>query len=181
MKSHTNPMHQVLGATVLLALALVALAQPQPATTEERQPLEVRFESYVVTTVTRADGGTDEVFTAADTASQGDVIEYRLVVTNTTDAALPGVALVGPIPEFMTYAADSATPGSDALRLEFSADAGQTFSEPPVMITIVGADGTRTEVVAEPDLYDAVRWTLLTPLEPNADAPLTLIYRATVD
>ncbi|MBW6456285.1 MAG: DUF11 domain-containing protein [Trueperaceae bacterium] len=171
----------MLGITLVLALVLVALAQPQAATTQEREPVEVRFESYVVAAVTRADGGIDEVFTAADTANQGDVIEYRLVVTNTTAAALPAVALVGPIPEFMTYVADSATPGSDWLRLEFSADGGQSFSEPPVMITIVQADGTRTQVVAAPELYDAVRWTLLTPLEPNAAEPLTLTYRLTVD
>ena len=144
---------------------------------EQTQPLAVTLESFLVTTVTLDDGSTEERFSSAETAEPGAVLEYRLNVENVGDATLPeGLALTGPVPAEVRYV-PSATPAEGA-RLQFSADGGATFSEPPVMVTVTNEEGEEEEVVADPSQYSAVRWLLLTPLAP--EAKLDFRYRVTV-
>ena len=131
------------------------------------EPVAVTLESFLVSTVTLDDGTVEERFSSAETATPGEVLEYRLAVQNQSGAALPeGLALTGPVPSEVQYV-PSATPAEGA-RLEFSADGGETFSEPPVMITVTNEKGEEEEVVADPSQYNAVRWLLLTPLAPEA-------------
>ena len=131
--------------------------------------------------MTLDDGATEERFSSAETAEPGAVLEYRLNVENVGDATLPeGLALTGPVPGEVRYLDLSATPaeGAAGARLEFSADGGATFSEPPVMITVTNEEGEEEEVVADPSQYNAVRWLLLTPLAP--EAKLDFRYRVAV-
>lgn len=147
----------------------------------QSEPVTVKLEAYIVSTITKPDGSTEEQFTEAKEARPGQVVEYRVVVTNTSDETLPAsnAMITGPIPATTTYIADSATPSSEGARLEFSADGGQTFSVPPVMIMVKNDQGQEVEVEATPEQYTAARWTILQALEPKQE--LTFKYRVTVN
>ena len=167
---------------VALCLPLVgaALAQSQTGGAQAN-PLSYRLESYIVSQVTGEDGDLQETFTEADnTALPGQVIEYRLFVENVGNTTLPpGIVFVtGPVPEGTSYVDASATPTSDRVLTEFTAD-GETYGEPPLIVTSSTGGGTGGERAAvAPESYAAVRWTLKEPLEPGQEEPF--VYRVTV-
>ena len=168
----------VLGATLLLASALAEVEPDRPAPQVPSAPVDpvsIRLEIYVVSQVTRDDGTREERFAEATEARPGQTVEYRLLVTNVSDETLPAgiVVVTGPVPEGTQFVPNSATPSSDDILTEFSADDGRTFSEPPI---IVGSGENRS--VADPTAYDAIRWTVLVDLEPDQELPL--VYRVTV-
>jgi uncharacterized repeat protein (TIGR01451 family) len=162
---------RLLGILLGLALLSTALAQSQP--------LEVTLEGYLVTLVTQDDGSQVEEFTEATQAQPGQVVEYRVTVTNLSQETLlaSNAMVVGPVPATTTYLADSASLGAEA-RLEFSADGGQTFAAKP-MLEKVNEQGEKEFVEALPEEYTAARWALLMPLEPAQS--LTFTYRVTVN
>lgn len=145
---------------LLLGTLGMALAQ-------DDNPITVRIEAYIVSQVTAEDGSVTERFTESTTARPGQVVEYRVFATNTDETTLPAesVSVVGPIPDSATYVDGSATPTSERVRTEFSLD-GQTFSEAP-------------ETTEGPSAYQAVRWTLLVPLEPAQEEEFS--YRVTIN
>ena len=65
------------------------------------------------------------------------------------------------------------TPSSERILTEFSADGGESFDEPPLLS---GASDDRSAV--PPEEYDAVRWTLLEPMEPDQEE--AFFYRVVV-
>ncbi len=164
----------VKGSTLVFLFALVTgwgVAQTEPVT--------VQLAAFVVTTVTNDDGTVTETFTEAAEARPGQMVEYRVLVRNDGVETLPvgTVAVAGPVPATTRYLADTASSG-DLVKTEFSADGGQAFMAAPVMITVVNDQGEEEQVVAEPDQYDAVRWTLQEALQPGAEH--VLVYRVTV-
>ncbi len=165
-------------SALLLAAALVTLLVPLRATaqaTNTDSPVTVSVEIFVVSQVTKDDGTKEERFTQADSARPGQVVEYRLHAKNVSDTTLPAgiVQITGPIPDGMQYVSNSATPSSDRVLTEFSADGGQTFSKPPVLV----GEGDQRKV-ADPGSYDAIRWSLLVAMEPGDEEPF--FYRVTV-
>ncbi len=158
-------------AAVLFACLTLGLAVAQNGT----DPIAIDLEVYVVSQVTRDDGTREERFTEATEARPGQVVEYRLIVENVSDETLPAgiVVVTGPVPEGTEFVPSSATPSSDALLTEYSADGGDNYYETNVF---VGRVEDRT--IAQPTDYDAVRWTVLEPMEPGDT--YTLVYRVTV-
>lgn len=159
------------GASALL-LALLGLAAAQAPD----NPITFRSEIYVVSEVTAADGSREERFSAATSAIPGQVVEFRIIATNSGETTLPAgrVQIFGPVDAGMAYVGNSASPSAEnRLLTEFSVD-GAEFSEPPVL---VGVDDSRR--VAEPNEFTMIRWTLLTPLEPGQE--VTLIYRVVIE
>lgn len=156
----------------LLALLAALIAAPLAMA---QSPINIRLEIFVVSEVTTDDGDREERFSEATTARPGQVVEYRLFATNDGDTTLPAgtVVIVGPVPEGTSYVENSSTPSSDRLIVEFSAD-GEAYSEPPVL---TGPDGDRELV--EPSDYEAVRWTLLVPMEPGQEE--VFFYRVLVE
>ena len=156
---------------IIVFLAL-GLAQTEPVT--------VKLEAYVVSTITKEDGTTEEQFTEAKEARPGQIVEYRVVVTNVSDETLPAsnAVITSPIPATTVYIAETATPTSEGARLEYSADGGQTFSVPPLMIKVKNDKGEEVEVEATPEQYTAARWIILQALEPKQE--LIFTYRVTV-
>ncbi len=138
-------------------------------------PLAYRLEIFVVSHVTRDDGTREERYTESTEARPGQMVEYRIFVTNVSDTTLPAglVQVRLPIPEGTEYVPNSATASSDRLLTEFSADRGRTFSEPPVLIG--NGDSRR---VAEPTSYEEIRWTFFVELEPGQEEALA--YRVIV-
>ena len=153
---------RLLTAILFFCWGFLAFAQNDPVT--------VRLEIYVVNVV---DG--QEELKEATQARPGQVVEYRLFALNNGDATLPAgtVVITGPIPEGTSFVADSATPTTDTLLTEYSVD-GEAYYEPPIL---VGSDGQRT--VADPANYKAIRWTLLSNMEPKQEAGF--VYRVTVN
>ena len=130
-------------------------------------PVSVRIEAYIVSQVTAEDGSVTERFSESTTARPGQVVEYRVFATNNDTTTLPAesVSVLGPIPDGSTYVDSSATPTSEQVRTEFSLD-GQAFSQAP-------------ETTEGPSAYRAIKWTLLSPLEPNQEE--RFIYRVTIN
>lgn len=142
-------------------------------------PLEVNLEAFIVTTVTNDDGSQEEVFTQADQAKPEQIVEYRVLVTNQgeTSLAAGNAVITGPVPAGTQFLRDTATQ-TEAAVLTFSADGGQTFSAPPVMITITNEDGEEEQVEATPEQYTAARWSIINALQPSE--VLTFVYRVVV-
>lgn len=143
-------------------------------------PVAVTLEAYLVTTVTNDDGELEEVFTEASEARPGQMVEYRVLVSNNSDETLPvgTVVVTGPVPGATFYLADTAAPSNDLFKTEFSPDGGESFSELPVMMTVTNDDGNEEEVMVDPADFSAVRWTLLEALAPEATR--TFSYRVEV-
>lgn len=159
---------------LLMLTAGAVLAQDQEGGADEEfisDPIEVTMEIFVVNVVQG-----EEQLRPATTARPGQVVEYRVNALNRSPDTLPAgsVEIVGPILDGTTYVANSATPSSDQILTEYSADDGQSYSEEPVL---VGAGDDRE--VAEPESYTHIRWTLLEPMEPGQEE--TFFYRVTID
>ena len=166
------------GMILLLVIGL-AFAQDDGAS-EQSEPVTVVLDAFIVSTITNDDGEEEETFTEAAEARPGQVVEYRVTATNEGETTLPAgnVVVTGPVPEGTTYIGDSATTESE-VELTFSADEGQSFSAPPVMMTVENDDGEEEEVEAEPGQYSAVRWSVMRALEPGDS--LEFSYRVTVE
>src|SRR5690606_11435006 len=139
---------------------------PAPAPTPGN-PIALRTEIFIVSLVTLDDGSREERFTPATSAIPGQVIEYRIFATNTGETTLPAgrIQVLGPVQQGMEFVAGSATPNSDRILTEYSAD-GTEFGVPPIL---AGTGDDRR--VVEPEDYRAVRWTLLVPMEPGQEEP----------
>ncbi len=156
------------------------------------------------------EGGTVERFVPVEEAVPGEVIEYRVTAVNEGDIIYrPGTVVVTlPIGQGLAYIQDSATPSSDRVVTEFSADGGASYAEPPVLIPDTDPAGTdpadtdpsdtdpsetdpaETEPddeeatedaglrAADPAEYDAIRWTFSVPFEPGQEE--LLVYRVEV-
>ena len=173
METPTRRARPFLGRRLVLALGALALLAS--AALAQDDPLAYRLEIYVVSHVTRDDGTREERYTETTEARPGQMVEYRIFVENVSETTLPaGVVQIRlPVPEGTEFVPNSATPTSDRVLTEFSADGGRTFSEPPVLI---GDDEQRR--VAEPSDYDEIRWTFFVELEPGQEE--TLVYRVIV-
>lgn len=169
----------LIAAALLVAWVLtgVGLAQADAITFD--------VEIVRVDLVRGEDGDVVERFVPVQEAIPGEVIEYRVTAINEGDVIYrPGTVVVTlPIGEGLAYLEDSATPSSDRVVTEFSADGGATYAEPPVLVTSTrdeedddgGEEATR---VADPADYDHIRWTFSVPFEPGQEE--TLVYRVEV-
>jgi uncharacterized repeat protein (TIGR01451 family) len=160
-------------AFLLLSLSMLGLALAQNAEQSEvlDNPVEVRLEIFLVSVVNG-----NEQFRPATTARPGQTVEYRLTAVNRSEETLPEgiVEIIGPIPQGTAYVPNSATPSSERILTEYSANGGQTYSEEPVLL----GEGDDRDV-AEPESYDSIRWTLLVPMEPGQEE--AFFYRVVVD
>jgi uncharacterized repeat protein (TIGR01451 family) len=158
-----------------LVPVLIAALLAGPALAQSANPVLVGMEIYIVSQVTRDDGTREDRFTQATEARPGQTVEYRLLVRNVSEETLPPgiVVITAPVPEGTEYVPNSATPGTEVLLTEYSADDGSTFAETNVFI---GSGSQRT--IADPTAYTTVRWTVLQEMEPGAE--LTLVYRVVV-
>jgi uncharacterized repeat protein (TIGR01451 family) len=157
---------------LLLVALLLALVVAQ-----SDNPVSVRLEIFVVSQVTQEDGSLKESFKPSQTARPGQTVEYRLFAKNEDETNLPAgtVVITGPIPDGTTFVPNSATPNSEDILTEYSAD-GENFqnSDSPLMIE---TDGNRE--IVDPLDYKAVRWTLLSELQPGQE--VQFVYRITVN
>ncbi len=157
-------------AALAAAFALLPLAaQAQPA-----EPLVSTLNALIVTQ--NALG--QEVLAPAQDAAPGAVVEYQINYTNISPASISGVVITGPIPDSMSYVADSAhAPGGD--RLEVSVDNGESWEREPVRRLRQDAQGRTVEVIVPASEYTHVRWVDAAPIQPNQS--IQYKYRAQVN
>jgi uncharacterized repeat protein (TIGR01451 family) len=162
---------------IILLFIILFLSLASEVGAQADKPVSVSLEIFVVSQVTEADGSVKENFKPSQTARPGQTVEYRLVAKNEDDTNLPAgtVVITGPVPDGTTFVPNSATPNSDDVLAEYSAD-GENFqdSDTPLMMQ---KDG-KTEIV-DPTAYKAVRWTLLKELQPGQE--VQFVYRITVN
>lgn len=156
-------------ALPFVVMLLLGLALGQDA--QQENPIEISTEIFLVSMVQG-----NEQLRPATSARPGQVVEYRITAVNRSEETLPEgiVEIIGPIPDGTSYVPNSATPSSERVLTEYSAPGSQEYSEEPVLLE----NGDERQV-AEPETYDAIRWTLLVPLEPGQEE--TFFYRVVVD
>ena len=101
----------------------------------------------------------------ADRVVSGDWIIYTLEVRNTAPTAIPNPTVTYPVPEHMSYVADSAV--GPATEVSFSVDGGHSF-EAPENLKLQDADGQRRLAAAAE--YTHIRWQLKHALKGNSVA-----------
>jgi uncharacterized repeat protein (TIGR01451 family) len=101
----------------------------------------------------------------ADRVVSGDWVIYTLEVRNTAPTAIPNPTVTYPVPEHMSYVADSAV--GPATEVSFSVDGGHSF-DAPENLKLQDADGQpRPAAAAE---YTHIRWQLKHGLKANSVA-----------
>lgn len=150
---------------IRLAVALSVLT-PSAAFAE----LKSQMDAYVVS----VDNKGIEQIAPTTSVKPGQIIEYRIVHTNTFDDSISGVTVVGPVPEGLELVPEhnsSDVPAIFEVRGEFDPDnAGEEWSTLPATRVVVSADGSRKIEEAKPEHFTAVRWRLSAPLQENAEA-----------
>jgi uncharacterized repeat protein (TIGR01451 family) len=101
----------------------------------------------------------------ADRVVSGDTVIYTLEVRNTAPTSVPPPVVTYPVPEHMTYTADSAVgPGTE---VSYSVDAGRNFDAAENLRIQEPGGELRAATAAD---YTHIRWQLKNPLKGNSVA-----------
>lgn len=152
--------------TRLFVGIMAVMAAIAPATAQQRahEPLEI----VAVNLTASEDGRADDV------ALPGDMLEYRLTFTNLTQGAVKNVTFNNPVPEAVSYVAESANADVPTVRVDFSIDGGESYSELPLIEVEEG--GRVVQRPAPAGQYTHVRWTVLGDVLPGTR--VTAVFRA---
>jgi len=163
----------------LVAALLLGLVAAAPIRADNVNPSARADAPVTVTTTaelieTRVVNGHETVkLLPADRLVGGDMVIYTLEVRNGGTVGFDGYAFTSPIPQHMSYVADSAAaPGAE---LSYSVDGGRTF-DTPENLTVHGPDGKERPAVAAD--YTHIRWVLKNRLK--AGSMMLARFRATV-
>lgn len=130
--------------------ALVLLSLPVPARAADGELVSLLTAHKVV-----AKQDQTEAFVEAKQAKFGDIIEYRLKLTNRTGGAVAKLRPVLPIPRTMEYLPGTAVPG----RVEASVD-GKDFKPAPLSRRVTKPDGkVKVEKIPYSE-YRQLRWNV---------------------
>jgi len=151
-----------------LYIIAVLVAFAAPAAAQEAEPEWLRVTA--TNTTAEADGRES----AGGVVLPGDVLEYRLTLTNRGGEAVQDVVFTDPIPSGLEFVLGSAGAERADVRVDYSIDRGATWSPNPT-IRVETADGV-VERPAAPADYTHIRWTLSDPLAPGA--AVTARFRA---
>jgi uncharacterized repeat protein (TIGR01451 family) len=118
-----------------------------------------------------------EKFLPADNARPADVIEYRLVYTNTGDQPIQQVLITDPVP-FGTRLLNPGARQTRAAKAEYSIDGGKKFQPWPILVKKTNEKGEEKLTEATPDMVTHIRWTLIEAIQPEGG--VTLTYRTVI-
>jgi uncharacterized repeat protein (TIGR01451 family) len=130
---------------------------------ETKDKLKLKVEGYIVKVVVDDKGKREELQPLPKKVYPGDVIEYKVIATNTSNEELKNIIIRAKIPEGTVY-----VPKSASGEPEFSIDNGKTFSKEPVKYYVI-ENGKKVEKIATPDMYTNLRWKI-DVLKPNETA-----------
>ena len=140
----------IAAAAALLALCANAVAQ-------QNLDVQTTVEKQVV--VESEDGSTETQLVPANNVVPGDTVVYTITFENVGNEPATDIVITNPISDVLEYVPGSASNGS--MRIEFSADGGQTFGL-PADLTIVADGAERPATTSD---YTHVRWVMQTELE----------------
>lgn len=145
---------------LLLAAGCAWAAHSQPAAA----PLAIKAIAQVELRSTVQGREATKLVPATRVAS-GEWVIYTLEVRNTSPATLPAPAVTFPVPQHMTYGADTAIgPGA---KVTYSIDGGRHFDVPDNLKIRASAGQSRMAVAGD---YTHIRWQLKNPLKSNSVA-----------
>lgn len=162
-------MHKWIPPTLVAAAFLVMagasiVAAESPSKDSSKGNISVRAIAEVEVRVPQ-NGRVISKLMPADRVVPGDEVIYTLEIRNTVAMALPPPTVDYPVPEHLSYVADSASgPGAD---VSYSIDGGQTFDRPE-NLKVIDAQGVKH--TAGPELYTHIRWQLKHILKANSFA-----------
>ncbi len=140
----------IAAVAALLALCANAVAQ-------QNLDVQTTVEKQVV--VESEDGSTETQLVPANNVVPGDTVVYTITFENVGNEPATDIVITNPISDVLEYVPGSASNGS--MRIEFSADGGQTFGL-PADLTIVADGAERPATTSD---YTHVRWVMQTELE----------------
>jgi uncharacterized repeat protein (TIGR01451 family) len=150
--------HASLGLLIAIAVAAVADGQATFRSIAVKAIAEVEVR-------TLKDGRETPKLVAADQVVSGDWVIYTLEVRNTASTAVPSPTVTYPVPEHLSYVAESAVgPG---IEVSYSVDGGRNF-DVPENLKIQDADGQQRPAGAAD--YTHIRWQLKNALKGNSVA-----------
>ena len=165
-----NGIRSIGAVAALLALANVAHAADTQ--TAGRGCIELKTVAESEQEYTNDAGQKAKRLVPAAKVLPGDEVVWTITAKNVCDKAADSIAIANPLPEQMSYVANSAMgTGAD---IAYSVD-GKEFSAPAALV-IHDANGIRR--TASADDYRAVRWTYKGSFAPGATAFVR--YRAIV-
>lgn len=153
--------------------AFVMLAESAPAQSPHAATLTPALHMSVEN-VTPAGDSTRGLVRTDRRLRFGDVIRYRLTLTNTTPKPIRQAVLLNRIPPKLELVAESNRVSRADAQLEFSVDGGRTFSAHPVE-EITSDSGVTPRAIAS-DRFTHIRWTVASWLAPGAT--ITAQYNA---
>lgn len=154
---------------IALALLLLALTAAVPAARAqqngEKPELVLTLSAQKEVAVKGPDGKGKTEWQEVKTGNPGDVIRYTIAYRNGGKSEARDAAIVDPVPKGTTYIPGSAA--GEGAEITFSLD-GKTFQAPPQLkYRVRQPDGSEAELVASPDMYTHIRWTLRKPVPPQ--------------
>lgn len=150
--------YTVLGC-LLMASTLLAQGQPR---------LEIEISEIKVNqTEAERNGEVDTVY------SPGDTIQYTLMAKNTGDGIMTSPEIVDPIPEGVSYVANSAR-GEDS-QIFFSINSGAQYTEWPILVEVSSEDGAQAGMTARPDQVTHVKWIIDAQIPPGGQKELSFM------
>ena len=152
----------------MLLFAASAAVQAQNHNCIELQTLAQTEQQY-----TDEQGKAAKRLIAADKIVPGDEVIWTITAKNVCDTAAENIVIANPVPEHMSYVANSAMGVGTAIT--YSLDA-QQFA-PIGELTVAADDGSQRPARAEE--IRAIRWTYTAPFPKGATAFVR--YRATVN
>jgi len=157
-------------------VVLIALADHGAVAAQETEPRPLRMAASNITALEEMAAGRPRPDSIRG-EFPGDVLEYRLLFTNTTEGEVRNVVFANPLPAGLIYLADTARSDREDVRVEFSIDGGQSWSVRPE-IEVLDENGRRVRRAAPPEMYTNIRWTLTGGISPEAQVQAT--YRTQV-
>ncbi|MEA3285890.1 MAG: hypothetical protein U9Q77_00750 [Candidatus Marinimicrobia bacterium] len=100
----------------------------------------------------------------------GDTLRYSIVASNIGDGLMTSTEVVDPIPDGVTYVAESAL-GEDA-EISFSINQGSTYMSWPPYYTVRNSKGILVKRKASPDMVSHIKWALTRDLKPEEASAL---------
>lgn len=154
------------------AIAALALFAGSAAIAAEQGCIELKSSAEVEEHYENEQGQNATRLVPAGKVVPGDEVVWTITATNVCNKSTDNVVIANPVPEHMTYVADSAMgTGTD---IDYSLD-GRDF-KPAAALTVRDPDGSSR--AARPDDYRAIRWTYKASFAPGASGFVR--YRAIV-
>ena len=154
------------------AMAMLFLATATIANAQDRGCVELKTVAEVEQQYTNEQGQPATRLMPAEKVVPGNEVVWTITARNLCDKPVADVVIANPVPEQMTFVANSAVGvGTD---IQYSLD-GKAFAA-PASLTVRDANGASR--AARPDEYRAVRWTYKAAFPAGATAYVR--YRALV-